>query len=365
MAAISLGNTHGTSRLLKTIFLCAIMLLPSISASADFRTLKTGDTARQVRLPTTQGEVQLPAPGTWQFIVTVGARGRQSEGVAEVLPELVTKLGNAPWKPVIVVADAAPQSELGFTPPGGITLAFDSDRAWYEALGLFVFPAAGLFDPDGVLRWQRSGFSRDWSDVVEDTLRHYLGLPPREGADTSAPTLNREAERLYRLGISFVKDHRLAEARQALDSALAMDPRFALAHLERADLYRLLGDETGAEAEYEAALASDSTLARAWTGLAESALAQNHLDRALECTERALQLNPRSIVTSQLQARVYIEQDNYPKAEEILAQLVKLEPTNPEVRYHLGRVFEATGRNDKALESYREALRLILDQSTP
>jgi len=295
----------------------------------------------------------------------VDQNAQHSVTVAEALPDLQKHLGGAEWAPVIVVTEANPGSELNFSPPPGVRVVFDPERDWYRELGLFVFPAAGLFDPQGVLRWQRSGFSRDWLDVTEDSLRHYLGLAPREGARTDAPTLNREAERLYHLGISFAKDRRLDDALSAFDSALAAQPDFAQARFERAELLQTLGRDVEAESEFSRALESDSTLYRAWTGLGRSALAQDKLDAAMHAAERALQLNPRSFDAAELKARVLIHQKQYDEAEAILQQLVRLKTDNPAMRYYLGIIFEETGRPELALEAYREALRLLIDHSSP
>ena len=338
-----------------------LLLFWAVSLSAEFRSAPTGTRIEPVSLPGSSGQVELPAAGHWQFIITVAPDARKSTALLKDLNWLTETLSGAEWTAVVVLAESSPDDPVTLEVPEGATIAYDVKRAWYERLGLFVFPASALVDPDGVLVWQRSGHSRDWRDVTEDSLRHFLGLPEVAREQPTGPSVSRDAERQYQLAMALTRDHRPADARAALDSALQLDSTYALAYLQLAGLYRLSNHSDSAHEAYEKALTVDTSLYRAWVGLGDLALDQGDTTGALAAADRALDLNARSPEAMKLKSQVLLQQGHNEEAEQLLNLLLQMSPGKADTRYYLGLVYERTGRTELALEAYREALLLLLE----
>ena len=127
-----------------------------------------------------------------------------------------------------------------------------------------------------------------------------LSLPPQERARIERlPTSNTAAYELYlkQRGLSTGVHERNAEGIRLLDEAIALDPRFALAHATRARRLRFSGNRTGrndylaAVAAAQKALAIDPQLAEAHYQFGMAVYHLGQVDEARQAIQRAIELD--------------------------------------------------------------------------
>jgi arylsulfatase A-like enzyme/Flp pilus assembly protein TadD len=155
--------------------------------------------------------------------------------------------------------------------------------------------------------WQ-SGFPGDAIQTLETALargltqrdiRVRLGIYLAESgaAERAIPLLEAipddDSDVLNALGIAYAQRGRTADARQAFERALQLDPDGGLAH-QNIGLLHLRADAlTDAEAAFRRALASDPSLAGAHTGLGVVLAQRGQLPAALDAWREAARLDPR------------------------------------------------------------------------
>ncbi len=81
-------------------------------------------------------------------------------------------------------------------------------------------------------------------------------------------------------------------AMTSVEAALALDPRYAEGHLNKANLYSELGRHEDALATYDKALALAPGLANAWLGRGNTLRKMGRLDEALAAYDRGLAVKP-------------------------------------------------------------------------
>jgi Tfp pilus assembly protein PilF len=80
------------------------------------------------------------------------------------------------------------------------------------------------------------------------------------------------------------------------------------------------------------------------------------LDEAESLIRRALQIEPNDGFYIDSLGWVYFKRGDYAHAVEYLERAAELAGEDPTVVEHLGDAYHQTGRNDSALQSYRDAL---------
>lgn len=166
-----------------------------------------------------------------------------------------------------------------------------------------------------------------------------LRLSGAEKQDLAArPTNNSEAHDAYLRGValserSYVLEADAAKAVQALESAVTLDPNFALAWARLSRMHSVLF-------QY-----SDASAARR--------------DSARDSRQRALQLQP-NLLEAQLADAYYNYRvvGDYDRAREILKQVHSKWPNNADAPHALALVARRQGRWDESLASFQEALEL-------
>ncbi len=221
--------------------------------------------------------------------------------------------------------------ERGLTAP----LAFDPDRALYGALGLVAFPTTLVIDREGrlahVVTTRRTSYPR----VLDAFVRHALGR---------------------------IEDAALDDALRARSQAVASPEALVARHRAVARLFREKGLLDGARSELEQALAVAPRDVRARLDLADLHLEADEPERALALADTVLEDEARNRRALLLRGIALAALDRLDEAESALTDSLVLNPSPARARYHLGRVYEAQGRADEALEQYRRALRRVIDE---
>lgn len=106
-----------------------------------------------------------------------------------------------------------------------------------------------------------------------------------------------------------------------------------------------------------AAVAADSTDARASVQLGTALLAMDSIDAAAEHLQRSVELAPESVDNRNRLAHLHRLAGRYRAAGDVLAGILEEDSTAHEARYDLGAVLQASGRTDEAEGHLRRNLR--------
>lgn len=136
------------------------------------------------------------------------------------------------------------------------------------------------------------------------------------------------AEAQYGLGSVYLKQEKIAEARESFERA------------------------TKLQAAYP------DTLANSWNNLGLVATREGHMAEAIPYFQQALKLNPDHLVALENLGNAYRQQKQWEDARKILERAVEIGPEDPEANYSLGMVYAQLNDSDRAYEYLQRAVRL-------
>jgi tetratricopeptide (TPR) repeat protein len=156
-------------------------------------------------------------------------------------------------------------------------------------------------------------------------------------------------------------------AMAAYGEAIALKPNDPLGYLGRGEAALLVqGKQEEAQADFEACLKLEKDRARKQDilrKLADIAFDRRDWDKAQEYFDRLVELDPRNEYLRFEYAQVLIKYKRYDKAVEQYQALLKLAGGNVKTRVttmrDLGELYEQMGKDDEALEQYRQGLKLV------
>ena len=225
------------------------------------------------------------------------------------------------------------------------------------------------------------------------------------------PTENPEAYQLYLNGLFYYRKFSFENGRKALDyfnQAVALDPKFALAWISIADVYRLFSgnswldpqeanpkartavsraleldeslpdahralggikqsewDWAGAEREYQRAIELDLNLAIAHAAYSYylSVVMGQHAE-ALAEAKLAEELDPLRIGLRVHEGTILLRARRYDEAIAKLQEVIRLEPDNIDAHFYLGLSYAMKGRYAEAIAEYQKSMSLNKENST-
>lgn len=164
---------------------------------------------------------------------------------------------------------------------------------------------------------------------------------------------------LVNLGSAYRAAGRLHEARMALEAALQIDRRFAIAHNNLGNVLLDLGDRDGAKRAYERAVVGQPNYAEPIAGLARMAEEEHRLDDARRLSERALSAGPQNVSALLTRARVMSREGQQELAVPLLETLLRAGATTPTNRIvaegYLGEAYDRLGRIEDAFAAFSRA----------
>jgi len=195
------------------------------------------------------------------------------------------------------------------------------------------------------------------------------------------------------LGELYLAQNNVAAALKAFDAALAANPKFFQARISRGDIFMTRGDGAQAISEYEAAATAmpEAILPKVKAGMAYHAIgktkearerylaaldldpnqvtvlnnlawmatqSKTDLGRALEWANRAAALAPNDPAVTDTLGWVQCTRRDFDSAVRTLQRAVQMNPKDPGTHYHLGVVYDETGKKAEAKGELRQALRL-------
>jgi|GEM_PF-1222131 len=161
---------------------------------------------------------------------------------------------------------------------------------------------------------------------------------------------------LMAYGLSLMRDHRLADAVQYFEQAMAVDPKDAVAPILAA-MAGVQGDNPEyAEAMFHKALAIRPTSIQALTGLARLHQRNKKPDEAVAVLEHALEIDPQSARVRQRLAAVYSATGRDPEAKAQLEYALSIKPGDQSTALRLARLCNKMDEPDAALTTLESAL---------
>jgi tetratricopeptide (TPR) repeat protein len=150
----------------------------------------------------------------------------------------------------------------------------------------------------------------------------------------------------------------LAEAAEALTTAIRLDGRTALWFNNRGLVLRQKGDLDKALADFSAALRLDPRFAAAWHNRAALHYARGDLDHAIADYTEALQIDPRLAVAWNNRGYAFLDQDDHARALADFDEALRLDPKLAAAWNNRGLVHLRQSRFSAAVADFSAALKL-------
>ena len=140
------------------------------------------------------------------------------------------------------------------------------------------------------------------------------------------------------LGRLYLQERNYAEAEEVFRFLIKLNPDKDTYHSNLALILYSLQRYNEAAAEYDKALSINGKIPARWVNLSLCFLALDDYVRAIKALNNAVSLDSRNISYLSLLADIYMKAQNRIRAEEILRQVLQMEPTNRAAREKLMRL---------------------------
>ncbi len=270
-------------------------------------------------------------PGFQGFAETFAAADR---GAPDLRATLASYAGDR-TQPAIVRASAV--ERLASRPGGEGTAA--------------IVRAAG--DPDPMVRAAAARALRNAEPAVRArTLTPLLSDPIRDVRMEAARSLVGEPER----SLGETQRAKLATALAEIDAALAFNADRPEAHADRGSLALARGDTDAAIAAFGRALELDPTFAPAAVNLADVQRALGRDGEAIAVLLRAIRADPRAAAPRHALGLAYVRQKKRPEALAALSEAARLAPDNPRYAFVYAVALHDAGRTKESMAVLQGAL---------
>ena len=320
------------------------MVLLTSGGQADLRKAKVGDVMPEFSLPDSTGATFIYKHGGGKVLVLTFLPTGQSryeraiadiQAVAEKIPEQVNGLGFAG-----IISGSAGKHLVKPREPGaklGFPILMDNDYHLWGTLGVIAAPTVLIIGKDDKILWVKAGEGTDFVPIVRAYLNKALGI-----AQESAP-----------------QDTQYVKA-VANDTLVARQQR----HLQMAKILEQKGRFDSAVAEVQKAAALDPNSIEPSLVLGELFCRSGRNKEALELagTHKAVRQTDkvRLLLISGWARR---QMGELGPAEKLLLEATALDPKSARALFELGKVYQAQGQTNKAMESYFKALTLVFGAS--
>jgi tetratricopeptide (TPR) repeat protein len=170
---------------------------------------------------------------------------------------------------------------------------------------------------------------------------------------------NRNA--VLKLGQYALMNRDVNEARMRADKLIALDSSKPDGHTMKAAAFMIMGNLADAETEAKAALSLHPNDEDATIVLASQRARQGKFDEAEALVKDSLAANPKSVQLLGFKLKLLADQHRDTEVEQVLRQLVEIDPANPSHVVNLANVLTAAGRLPEAQEEFRRAIKVNKD----
>lgn len=173
----------------------------------------------------------------------------------------------------------------------------------------------------------------------------------------------------YNLGRTKYNENRFAEAINAFQQCLKLDPKNVKAKDNLGLSFAGMGRNEEATAAYQQAIAwQEQALAknpRPYLDLGSLLIDENRSKEAVALLLQAIEIDQRDSKTHELLGKAYTRLEEFPKAQAELEKAVELSPQTPNLHCMLAPVYRKQGLAEKARVEYDRCATLTGSHSTP
>jgi len=181
--------------------------------------------------------------------------------------------------------------------------------------------------------------------------------PPPKSKKEAKPPLSPEAMEHFRQGHKFLADQKKDEALKEFQETVRLSPDAPLAHFWLGKIYFYRGDKESAEKEMKQTLQLDPKNYHAMAMMGKIySLDRAKVDQAKEFLDQALEESPDNLEVHFDLGRVYAIKGERERAVAEFRYIFSKEGEFSLYHYEMGRILEAWGDNNQALNHYRRAL---------
>lgn len=165
------------------------------------------------------------------------------------------------------------------------------------------------------------------------------------------------------LGLAYSMDRNFQESLNYFQKCLEINPKFTEARNNLGMVYQLMGLLDKAEETYRTALLDTEYKSKEllYFGLAQIAFSQNKSEVALENLDKALQINPRLALAHNGRGQVLERLNRLPEAIESYKQALRIVPEDINFNFNLGVAHFKNGEYPKAREIFEKILPRVQD----
>ena len=205
------------------------------------------------------------------------------------------------------------------------------------------------------------------TDQLAQKIRDQLALSPEIVKELKQnafrPTSKSvDALRAYNEGVSLMRQGDNLEAQKKFEAATQADPDFALAFSRLGQSYSNLGYDNEAERYSQRAVELSSQLPAAERYLIEAndARVSGHTDKAIELYGNLVKAAPGDADLQYTLASLYESNNDFDKATELYAKVLKEDPKSVAALLASGRVLIKSGKPQDSLDSLNQAYSLAV-----
>jgi TolB-like protein/Tfp pilus assembly protein PilF len=215
------------------------------------------------------------------------------------------------------------------------------------------------------------------AESITSALNSVLSPEDRERLD-KVPTESLDAYHAYLLGKQRMINRTSASLKQAADyfqTAIGLDPGYALAYVGLADTYMLLGDYSNlslgemltlALPALQSALRLDDRLAEAYASMGAISSKRGDYAEAEDAFKRAIDLDPNYATAYHWYGDLLVTYLGRPEeAIPLLQKALALDPLSPALTITFGQALEQLGRFDEAMAQYLKVIEIEPSYASP
>ncbi len=169
-------------------------------------------------------------------------------------------------------------------------------------------------------------------------------------------------------GLSLVYSHRLEsdfedpiwikKADASAQQALNLNAQLALAHVALGQAFTIKSENEKALAAFEKALQLEPGNIFASAGQIAALTSLKRFDEAISLAQQNLEKFPQERLFADALAKIYVEQNNFTKAEEAFRLSIQLQPDAVNAYTGLNYVLHLQGRSDEAMQTLQQGLQI-------
>lgn len=154
----------------------------------------------------------------------------------------------------------------------------------------------------------------------------------------------------------------LQKADASAQQALQLNAQLALAHVALGHLFTIKAEHDKAFAAFEKALVFEPTNIFAWRGKVSALRSAQRYDEAIKLAQQGLEKFPQERFFADELGTAYIDQNDYPKAEEAFRLSIQLQPDAVVAYAGLNMALEFQNRSDDAMQVLQQGLQIRSSQ---